>query len=188
MWTIPGAPERKFHQPESGTLKVTGAGTLASTDLETEAGAVLETDGGALAADADVDNEGTLRIVGGDESISTINGAGNLELNAGGQLTLTGGTSTIDGVISGSGTLVLDDAADSATDNTYLTLTGDSSGFTGETEVTDGTLEPTRFQLGEMDANSMKLMGTIPVSAARPVEFGYDAVRPQPAAGAAVRT
>lgn len=50
-----------------------------------------------------------------------------------------------------------------------------------ELAVTDGTLEPTRFQLGEMDANSMKLMGTIPVSAARPVEFGYDAVRPQPA-------
>lgn len=50
-----------------------------------------------------------------------------------------------------------------------------------ELEVTDGTLEPTRFLLGEMQANNMKLMGTIPVNATRPVEFGYDAVRPQPA-------
>jgi autotransporter-associated beta strand protein len=126
-----------------GTLKVTGAGTLASTDLETAAGAVLETDGGALAADAEVTNAGTLRIAGGDESISTIDGAGNLELNAGGKLTLTGGASAIGGVISGTGTLVLDDAADTTTEGTYLTLSGDSTGFTGETEVTDGTLEIT---------------------------------------------
>lgn len=50
-----------------------------------------------------------------------------------------------------------------------------------ELAVTDGTLEPTRFLLGEMNAGNMRLIGAIPVNATRPAEFGYDAVRPQPA-------
>ena len=48
-------------------------------------------------------------------------------------------------------------------------------------QVDNGTLEPHRFQLGEMTATGMTLMGIIPVSATRAAEFGYDAVRPQPA-------
>jgi hypothetical protein len=50
-----------------------------------------------------------------------------------------------------------------------------------ELSVTDGLLEPTRFLLGELNAENMSLMGTIPVEALFPAEFGYDAVRPQPA-------
>ncbi|MBK7945752.1 MAG: hypothetical protein IPJ85_10775 [Flavobacteriales bacterium] len=50
-----------------------------------------------------------------------------------------------------------------------------------ELQVENGTLEPHRFLLGEMSATNMTLMGSIPVNATRPAEFGYDAVRPQPA-------
>lgn len=71
---------------------------------------------------------------------------------------------------------------------TELSMNNSGFGFKGvlnasgmELQVDNGTLEPHRFLLGEMTASNMKLMGTIPVNATRPAEFGYDAVRPQPA-------
>jgi hypothetical protein len=48
-------------------------------------------------------------------------------------------------------------------------------------QVRNGTLEPHRFLLGEMTAHWHDAHGTIPVNASRAAEFGYDAVRPQPA-------
>lgn len=71
---------------------------------------------------------------------------------------------------------------------TELSMNNGGFGFKGvlnasgmELQVENGTLEPHRFLLGEMSATNMRLMGSIPVNATRPVEFGYDAVRPQPA-------
>jgi len=124
-----------------GTLRVTG--TIASLDLETAAGGTLETDGSALEDEAIVTNAGTFRITAGTETISAVNGAGGIELNTG-SLTLAGATSTISGVVSGTGTLTINDAADGdASDNTTAVLSADSSGFAGTTEVTDGTLRVT---------------------------------------------
>ncbi|MCW5900713.1 MAG: hypothetical protein KIT10_15760 [Flavobacteriales bacterium] len=69
-------------------------------------------------------------------------------------------------------------------------LTMDNSGFAFkgvlnaagmELAVEQGRLGPTSFSLGEMGVQNMKLMGTIPVDALRPAEFGYDAARPIPA-------
>lgn len=71
---------------------------------------------------------------------------------------------------------------------TEISMNNSGFGFTGvlsasgmELHVENGTLEPHRFLLGEMTTSNMKLMGSIPVNATRPAEFGYDAVRPQPA-------
>jgi hypothetical protein len=71
---------------------------------------------------------------------------------------------------------------------TELSMNNSGFGFKGvlnasgmELQVENGTLEPHRFLLGEMTASNMKLMGTIPVNTTRAAEFGYDAVRPQPA-------
>lgn len=71
---------------------------------------------------------------------------------------------------------------------TQLSMNNSGFGFKGvlnasgmELQVENGTLEPHRFLLGEMSATNMTLMGSIPVNATRPAEFGYDAVRPQPA-------
>jgi hypothetical protein len=50
-----------------------------------------------------------------------------------------------------------------------------------ELAVQNGQLAPTSFNLGEMDAEDMTLMGVIPVQAEVPAQFGYDAVRPAPA-------
>jgi hypothetical protein len=73
-------------------------------------------------------------------------------------------------------------------EGTEMNLSNAGFGFKGtlmasgmQLPVTNGLLEPTRFLLGELNAENMSLMGTIPVEALFPAEFGYDAVRPQPA-------
>lgn len=116
---------------EQGTLLLTGA--ISSTDLETFAGAILETDGGALSASADITNAGTLRITAGSETVSSVSGAGTLELNTG-SIVLSGGTSALDGVISGTGTLTIDNGATAA-------VSANNAGYTAQVTVTDGTLQ-----------------------------------------------
>lgn len=71
---------------------------------------------------------------------------------------------------------------------TELSMHSGGFGFKGtllaqgmELAVQQGSLSPTSFMLGEMDADNMTLMGVIPVQAERPALFGYDAVRPTPA-------
>ncbi len=115
---------------EQGTLLLTGA--ISSTDLETFAGAVLETDGGVLSDQADITNAGTFRITAGSETVSSVSGTGSLELNTG-SLVLSGGTSALGGTISGTGTLTIDDGA-------TATVSANSSGYTAQVTVTDGTL------------------------------------------------
>lgn len=124
-----------------GTLRITG--TIAATDLETAAAGTLETDGAALVNTAVVTNAGTLRITAGTETIASVNGAGGIDLNNG-NLTLAGANSTISGAITGSGTLTVNAAADgNAAGGATVILSGDSSAYTGTSQVTEGTLRVT---------------------------------------------
>lgn len=124
-----------------GTLRITG--TIAATDLETAAAGTLETDGGALLNTAVVTNAGTFRITAGTETVNAVNGSGAIDLSTG-NLTLAGASSTISGAVSGTGTLTVDAAADGdLTGGATVELSGDSSAYTGTSQVTQGILRVT---------------------------------------------
>ncbi|MCG7630464.1 autotransporter-associated beta strand repeat-containing protein [Epibacterium sp. MM17-32] len=109
-----------------GTLDVSGS--LASTEVSVGGSGRLETDGGALAAGTDLDNDGTV-VLGGSETIQSLNGTGDLEVTTG-SLSLTSGTSDVDGVVSGNGGLTVAGGD--------VTLSGNNT-YTGATDVTSGT-------------------------------------------------
>ncbi len=110
----------------SGSLSVTGAnGSLVSTVISTSATGSLIVDGSALAAGAAINNAGTFTVDAGDETITSINGAGNVALTNSGTLTLTG-NSAIGGVLSGaaSNSGITFSGGTSSLDNTGNTISG----------------------------------------------------------------
>jgi hypothetical protein len=69
-----------------------------------------------------------------------------------------------------------------------LSMNSSGFGFKGDLHangmtlpVTHGMLQPTSFMLGELPAEGMKLLNAVPLTVHRPVIFGFDAVRPEPA-------
>ncbi|MBV0914191.1 autotransporter outer membrane beta-barrel domain-containing protein [Anianabacter salinae] len=82
----------------AGSLSVNGSGRLASTNISIAAGATVVTDGGSFASGSVIENAGTFQLLGGSESIARLSGAGAVGLRDG-TLTLTSGTSQIDGTI-----------------------------------------------------------------------------------------
>ena len=111
----------------AGTLALQSA--LASTAVTVGATGTLSTSTSEqIANGATLTANGTVNL-GGNETITTLNGAGTVNLGVG-ILTLQGGTFT--GAVNGTGGLTKTDAA-------TLTLSG-ANGYTGNTNVNGGTL------------------------------------------------
>ncbi len=115
----------------AGTLELTG--TTASTTVTIAAGATLLDTNGGLAANATVNNHGTLTL-GANETITTLNGASTGVVNLGAN-TLTVSDGAFAGAINGTGGLVKNTAG-------TLTLSG-ASGYTGTTDINAGVLQLT---------------------------------------------
>ena len=111
----------------SGSLTVSGS--LTSETVAVDAGASLTAGGGSLAAGTDLSNAGSVTLAG-DETVSSLNGTGTVALEPG-NLTLTSGTSSIGGEVSGSGGLTVAGGD--------VTLSADNS-YTGATGVQSGSL------------------------------------------------
>lgn len=114
----------------TGTTAVRGAGTIASTNIDIDSGELV-TDGGALAGGAAIENNATLTI-SGDETIRRLFGTGTVNVNgAGTALTLTDGTSNLDGTLQGRGGLTVDGGT--------VRING-TNALQGDTTVNSGTL------------------------------------------------
>jgi autotransporter-associated beta strand protein len=110
----------------AGTLSLTGS--LASTSVSIASGATLQDSSGGLAANAVVNNAGTLTL-GANQTISQLDGAGGVNL---GSHTLSLSQGTYSGSLSGTGGL-------SKQGSGLLTLSG-TSNYSGATIVQGGTL------------------------------------------------
>ncbi len=114
-----------------GRLRITGS--LDSLDIETAAGTFFETDGNALLIGTAITNAGELHFTGV-ESIARVNGGGTVFLDgAATVMTLNNGASAIDGVIRGTGGLVVTGASNVAFSDTTLSA---ENTYAGATSVT----------------------------------------------------
>jgi len=152
----------------SNALTKAGAGTLTLTAANTHTGAVtvsaggLTLQGGSSIGDSSavtVSGGATLTLAGGNETIGSLAGAGNVVL--GYRLTLGGGNTdtTFSGVISGSGNGIV------KTGTGTLTLTGNNT-YTGSTTVSAGglTLNSSGGALADTTAVSVASGATLTLS------------------------
>jgi fibronectin-binding autotransporter adhesin len=115
------------------TLAIASTGSILNTSAITISGGTLSVDGkdgNAISDTQTINNSGTFRLVGSDETIGAIYGSGNISL---GSQTLTTGNAVdaeISGVVSGTGDLNYQGSA-------ILTLSGANT-LTGDIENTGG--------------------------------------------------
>ncbi|MEY3129904.1 MAG: hypothetical protein RLY12_276, partial [Verrucomicrobiota bacterium] len=118
----------------AGTLTLSGTGNTFSGSTDVNAGTLATTGNNVLSSTAGITiaNGATVQL-GGNETLSSINNSGTLQLDATLTAAITSGTSTLGGLVSGNGILVKDGAGTLVVDgaNTY----------TGGTTVNAGTLQ-----------------------------------------------
>ncbi len=132
----------------AGTLTLTGTDAMTS-DFAVNGGTLVLSGGAALNdAAALVTAAGTTaRIVGGNEQVRTISGAGAIDLGANALILGGNDSSTYSGVISGSGSLAKFGTG-------VLTLSGANS-YTGLTQISGGTL---RLGASDVIANASTVL------------------------------
>jgi autotransporter-associated beta strand protein len=140
-----GALDRTFNGSISGTggLNKTGSGTLTFADgisntytgpTQISAGVLRVEDSDAFSSTNVTINSGGILDVAVDLSFGSLAGSGTMSINAGKTVTTTtSGTITFNGVVSGSGNLTKA--------GTGTLVLGGSNTFTGDLNVTNGTLE-----------------------------------------------
>jgi autotransporter-associated beta strand protein len=118
----------------TGTLTLSGTGNTFSGTTDVNAGTLATTGNNVLSSTAGITiaNGATVQL-GGNETLSSINNSGTLQLDATLTAAITTGTSTLGGLVSGNGILVKDGAGTLVVDgaNTY----------SGGTTVNAGTLQ-----------------------------------------------
>ncbi|MGE6784730.1 autotransporter outer membrane beta-barrel domain-containing protein, partial [Ensifer adhaerens] len=145
----------------TGGLTQAGTGTLTLFGANTYSGATT-IDAGTLAAGSTntfsansavtVASGANVNLVGFDQTIAALSGAGNVALGTG-TLTVDQSTSTTySGVLSGSDGFVKDGSG-------KLLLSGDSSGFTGTTAINGGILSVNGTLGGVINVNSGGTLG-----------------------------